>query len=34
MEETRIIMSSVFQVEESRHVAMKIVQKVCGRSRM
>lgn len=34
MEETRIIMSSVFQVEESRHVEMKIVQKVCGRSRM
>lgn len=34
MEETRIMMSSVFQVEESRHVPMKIVHKVCGRSRM
>lgn len=34
MEETRIIMSSVFQVEESRHVVMEIMQKVCGRSRM
>lgn len=29
-----MIMSSVFQVEELRHVVMEIMQKVCGRSRM
>lgn len=34
VEETTIIMSSVFQVEELRHVVMKIMQKVYGRSRI
>lgn len=27
-------MSTVFQVEESRHTTMKVMQEVCGRSRM